>query len=46
VSTEENKVVARHVIEEVMDKHNLALVDLLFAPNVVEHGGIPGQARE
>jgi len=42
MSTEENKAVARRMIEEVINKGNLALADELFAANVVDHAAPPG----
>ena len=37
MSTEQNKVVVRRFIEEVLNKQNAALVDQLFAPDYVNH---------
>ena len=37
MSTEENKVVARHSFEEVMNNVNLAVIDEVFSPNYVLH---------
>jgi len=42
MSTQENKAVARRIVEEVINKGNLALADELFAANVVDHAAPPG----
>lgn len=37
MSTEENKALARHVIEEMFNKGNLDVADELLAPEYVDH---------
>jgi steroid delta-isomerase-like uncharacterized protein len=43
MSTEMNKVLARRVIEEVLNGRNLDLLDELAAPDYIEHSPLPGQ---
>ena len=44
MSTEENKAAERRFYEEVWHKRNLAAIDELVAPNIVEHNpNVPGQ---
>ncbi len=43
MSTETNKVLARRVIEEVLNGRNLDLLDELAAPDYIEHSPLPGQ---
>jgi predicted ester cyclase len=38
MSTEENKAVIRRIVEEAMNKGNLAVADEVIAPNYVYHG--------
>jgi steroid delta-isomerase-like uncharacterized protein len=46
MSTEDNKAAERRWYEEVWGKHNLAVVDELVAPDVVEHNPLlPGQGE-
>ena len=42
MSVEQNKAVVRRVVEEVINKGNIALFDELVASNFVEHGLPPG----
>ena len=37
MSTEQNKSIVRRWIEEGWNKHNLAVIDQLYAPNFVQH---------
>ncbi len=37
MSTEENKAIARRWFEEGINRHNLAIMDELFAPDFTEH---------
>jgi predicted ester cyclase len=41
MSTEENKALARRLIEELWEKGNVAAVDELIAPNIVFHYDYP-----
>ncbi len=41
MSTEENKALARRLIEELWEKGNVAAVDELIAPNIVLHFDYP-----
>ena len=43
MSTETNKVLARRVIEEVLNGRNLDLLDELAALDYIEHSPLPGQ---
>ena len=43
MSTEMNKVLARRVIEEVLNGRNLDLLEELAAPDYIEHSPLPGQ---
>ena len=45
MSTEENKALVRHYVEEVWNKGNVAAVDELFAPNYVDHHDAPANTR-
>ena|SRR5215469_6026848 len=45
MSTEENKALVRHYVEEVWNKGNVAAVDELFAPNYVDHHDAPAHTR-
>ena len=40
--SEENKAITRHAIEEVWNKHNLAAIDEIYAPDAVNHTLPPG----
>ena len=42
MSTENNKAVARRLVEEVINGGNMALVNDLLAPTYVEHAAPPG----
>ena len=42
--SEENKALVRRFYEEVMNRGNMAVVDELSAPNIVDHNPMPGQA--
>jgi SnoaL-like polyketide cyclase len=42
--TEQNKMLTSRWIEEVMHRKNLAAVDELFTPNLVDHALLPGLA--
>ncbi len=44
MSTEQNKTLVRHWLEEVINRKNLAAVDELFATNLVDHALPPGLA--
>ncbi len=41
MSTEQNKVLTRQLIEEVLNKGNMSRVDEIIAPNFVEHEELP-----
>ena len=43
MSTETNKVLARRVFEEVLNGHDLDLLDELAAADYLEHDPLPGQ---
>ncbi len=44
VSTEENKAAERRLYSEMWGKRNLAVIDELVAPDVIEHNpNVPGQ---
>lgn len=40
---EENKVVARRIYDEVLNKRDLDLLDELVRPDYIEHDPLPGQ---
>ena len=42
MSTEQNKAVVRQLIEEVMNRGNISLVDEIMPPDFVDHEGAPG----
>ena len=42
MSTEENKAIARRLVEEVLNKGNMAAVEEYFASNYVDHSAPPG----
>jgi steroid delta-isomerase-like uncharacterized protein len=42
MSTEENKTLARHFMEEVLNKHNVAILDQFMAENIQDHDQFPG----
>jgi predicted ester cyclase len=42
MSTEENKAIARRLVEEVLNKGNMAAVEEYFASNYVDHAAPPG----
>jgi steroid delta-isomerase-like uncharacterized protein len=42
MSTEQNKAVVRQLIEEVMNRGNISLVDEIMPPDFVDHEGVPG----
>jgi steroid delta-isomerase-like uncharacterized protein len=41
--SEENKALARRIVEEVWNRGNVAIVDETFAPDYTEHNPRPGQ---
>ena len=41
--SEQNKAAARRFFEEVFNRHNLNAIDDVCAPDVVDHGAMPGQ---
>ena len=41
MSTEQNKALARRIMEEVINQGNASLADELFAPDFVEHEELP-----
>lgn len=43
--SEKNKALARRSWEEAFNKGNLALIDELYAPNVLNHNPMPGQPQ-
>jgi steroid delta-isomerase-like uncharacterized protein len=43
-TTEANKVIARRELEELWIKGNLARMDELYPPDIVDHHPLPGQA--
>ena len=43
MSTEDNKAIARRLYEEVWEKGNVARVDELIAPNLVDHFHYPAK---
>ena len=44
MSVEENKANARRFYEEVFNQGNLAAIDELSAPNIVDHTAMPDQS--
>jgi steroid delta-isomerase-like uncharacterized protein len=42
MSTDANKAIVRRIYEEVISKGNLALLDELCAPDIVDHAALPG----
>lgn len=42
MSLEENKAVARRFMEEVLNKHDLTILDQFMAPDIVDHDLFPG----
>ena len=42
MSTEENKAIARRLVEEVLNKGNMAALEEYFASNYVDHTPPPG----
>ena len=42
--SEQNKAVARRFYEQVFVKRNLNGLDEIFAPNIIDHSPMPGQA--
>jgi steroid delta-isomerase-like uncharacterized protein len=43
MSTEQNKALARQLVEEVLNKGNMSRADEIVAPNFVEHEELPPQ---
>ena len=43
MSAEENKVLIRHLFDEIWNKGNTALAEKVASPNRVAHGNLPGQ---
>jgi steroid delta-isomerase-like uncharacterized protein len=43
MSTETNKTIARRLVEEVQNQHNISAMDKLYAPNYIYHAahGVP-----
>jgi len=41
--TEKNKELVKAVYAEMASKKNYALIDSFFAPNIFDHGALPGQ---
>jgi predicted ester cyclase len=44
MSTDENKALVRRFFEAVFEEKRLERTDELFAPDYLDHGGLPGQA--
>ncbi len=44
MSTEENKARVNRLADAIWDKGNLAAVEELYAPNMIDHNPAPGQA--
>jgi hypothetical protein len=42
MSAEHNKAIVRRMVEEAQSRHNLAVVDELFAADFVDHSVPPG----
>ena len=42
MSTEQNKALVRQLMEEVMNRGNISLVDEIMPPDFVDHEGAPG----
>ena len=40
MSLQENKALVRRFVEEVQNQHNLAALDELFSPDMVDHSGM------
>ena len=43
MGTDESKAIACRIVEEVLNRGNLAVVDELFAPDYLDHSPRPGQ---
>ena len=44
-TTEKNKQLIQRVYADVANKRNYALIDSFFAPNIFDHGALPGQQQ-
>lgn len=44
-TSEKNKKLVKAVYTEMVNKKNYALVDSFFAPNIFDHGALPGQQQ-
>ncbi len=43
MSTEDNKVIVRRLVDEVFNRGNSAAADEIFSPDLIEHVAFPGQ---
>ncbi len=41
MSTEQNKALASRLVEEILNRRNMSLIDELFSPDFVEHEELP-----
>ena len=46
MSTESNKALVRHLVDEVQNRGNVAAVDEIAAPTFVNHGAPPGMPSD
>ena len=44
-TTEKNKEIIKRVYTDMVNKRNYALIDSFFAPNIFDHGALPGQEQ-
>ena len=44
-TTDKNKELIRRVYTDMANKRNYALIDSFFAPNIFDHGALPGQEQ-
>ena len=44
-ATEKNKELVKAFYVEMVNKKNYALIDSFFAPNIIDHGALPGQQQ-
>ena len=45
MSAEQNKALARQLVEEVLNRGNMSRADEIIAPNFVEHEELPPKFR-
>ena len=46
MSAEQNKALARKLVEEIINRGNISLADEIMTPDFIEHEGAPGLSKD